>query len=200
MGRFDEGVLEAKRSLELDPFSPFSRDFAEWTCRLARHYDLAIQLARKSLELTPESPWAHFDLAQAYEGRGQSDEAIQEYLKAEERFGMSQERLAELREAYQKSGAKGYWRKSLELCEQEIRQPRKSAGTSGFGHCDYMQHVHVAAIQVRLGNYDAAFADLEQAYKNRNAYILDLNADTVWDPVRSDPRFRDLTRRMGLPH
>lgn len=114
-------------------------------------------------------------------------------------FGMSQDRLAELRKAYQKSGAKGYWRKSLDLCEQE-RQPRKFASPSGFGHCDYMQHVDAAAIQIRLADYDAAFAYLEQACKNRNAYILYINADPVWEPIRSDPRFRDLVRRMGLAH
>jgi TolB-like protein/DNA-binding winged helix-turn-helix (wHTH) protein/thioredoxin-like negative regulator of GroEL len=198
VGRSDEGVAEAKRSLELDPFPQFTRDFAEWACYLARHYDLAIQLSRKSVELTPESPWAHFDLAQTYEHTGQSDEAIQEYLKAEEFFGISQERLAELRKAYQKSGAKGYWRKSLELCQQEIRQQQKFA--SGFGYCDYMQNEDAAAIQVRLGDYDAAFAYLEKGYANHDGYILYLNANPVWDPIRSDPRFRDLVHRMGLAH
>ncbi|HEV8075621.1 MAG TPA: tetratricopeptide repeat protein [Candidatus Acidoferrum sp.] len=200
VGRYDEGAVEAKRSLELDPLSQFTRDLAEWACYLARHYDLAIQQSRRSLELSPESPWAHFDLGQTYEQTGRSDEAIQEYLKAEELFGMSQNRLAELRNAYHQSGAKGYWRKSLEFCELAIRQPRKFASVSGFGHCDYMQYVDAAAIEVRIGNYDAAFADLERAYTSHDAYILYLNADTGWNPIRSDPRFRDLTRRMGLAH
>jgi len=200
VGRFGEAVLEAKRSLELDPFSQFTRDYAEWACYLARRYDLAIQLSRKSVELTPLSPWAHFDLAQAYEGKGQSDEAIREYLMAEELFGLSQDRLAELRKAYKQSGAKGFWRKTLELCELGIRQPRKFASPSGFGYCDYMQHVDAAAIEVRLGNPDAAFRYLEQAYANHDAYIVYLNANQVWNPIRSDPRFHDLTRRMGLAH
>jgi TolB-like protein/DNA-binding winged helix-turn-helix (wHTH) protein/tetratricopeptide (TPR) repeat protein len=200
VGRYDEAVAEAKRSLELDPLSQFTRDFAEWGCYLAHHYDLAIQLSLRSLELSPESPWAHFDLAQTYEQTGRSDEAIHEYLKAQEYFGMRQDRLAELRKAYEQSGAKGYWRKTLELCELGIRQPRKFASVSGFGYCDYMQPVDSAAIQVRLGDYDAAFADLERAYTSHNGYILYLNANAVWDPIRSDPRFRDLTRRMGLAH
>ena len=200
VGRSDEAVAEAKRSLELDPLSQFTRDFAEWACYLARHYDLAIQQSRRSLELSPESPWAHFDLAQTYQQTGRSDEAIQEYLKAEELFGMSQNRLAELRKAYHQSGTKGYWRKSLELCELGIRQPRKFASPSGFGHCDYMEDVDAAAIEVRIGDYDAAFADLERASTSHNAYILYLNADQGWDPIRSDPRFHDLTRRMGLAH
>jgi tetratricopeptide (TPR) repeat protein len=145
--------------------------------------------------------WVHnYDLGQTYEQTGRSDEAIQEYQKAEELFGMSQDRLAELQKAYQQSGAKGYWRKSLELCKLGIRQPRKFASPSGFGHCDYMQLADAAAIEVRIGDYDAAFADLERAYTSHNAYILYLNADTHWNPIRSDPGFRDLTRRMGLAH
>jgi tetratricopeptide (TPR) repeat protein len=199
VGRFEESVAEAKRALELDPFSQFTRDFAEWACYLARRYDLAFEQSRKSVEIAPNFPWPHYDLGQAYEQTGRSDEAIQEYLKSEELFGMSKDRLAELRKAYQQSGAKGYWRKSLEFCEQQIHQPRRLSVT-GFGHCDYMQHADAAAIEVRLRDYDAAFAFLEQAYTNRNAYILYLNADQVWDPIRSDPRFRDLTRRMGLAH
>ncbi len=200
VGRSEEGVAEAKRALELDPFSQFTRDWAEWACYLARRYDLAIEQSRRSLEFSPGSAWAHYDLGQAYEQTGRSDEAIQEYLKAEELFGMTQDRLAELRKAYHQSGAKGYWRKSLELCELGIRRPRKFASASGFGHCDYMQLVDAAAIEVRIGDYDAAFADLERAYTSHNAYILYLNANQGWDPIRSDPRFRDLTRRMGLAH
>ncbi|HET7106809.1 MAG TPA: winged helix-turn-helix domain-containing protein [Candidatus Acidoferrum sp.] len=200
VGRPDEGVAEARKSLELDPLSQFTRDFAEWACYLARRYDLAIQLSRKSVDLTTESPWAHFDLAQTYEHTGQSGEAIQKYLKAEELFGMSSERLTALRKAYQYSDAKGYWSKSMELCRQAFRQPRKLATMSGFGHCDYMQNVDLAAIQVRLGEYDAAFAYLEKAYTNHDGYILYLNANAIWDPIRSDPRFRDLIRRLGLPH
>ena len=63
-----------------------------------------------------------------------------------------------------------------------------------------MKHIDAAAIQVRLGHHDAAFLYLEQAYANHDAYIVYLNANQVWDPIRSDPRFRDLTRRMGLAH
>jgi len=199
-GRVEEGVAEAKRALELDPFSEFTRDFTEWACYLARRYELTVEQSRKSLELSPEFPWAPFDLGQAYEGMGRSDEAIQAYLKAEEVFGMNQDRLAELRKVYQQFGAKGYWRKTLELCEREFRQPRKFASVSGFGYCDYMQNVDAAKIQVRLGDHDAAFRYLEKADRNRDADILYLNADSRWDALRSDPRFRDFVRRLGLPH
>jgi tetratricopeptide (TPR) repeat protein len=56
MGRFDEGIGEAKRSLELDPFAQFTLDFNQWAFYLARQYDLTLQQSKKALELAPEFP------------------------------------------------------------------------------------------------------------------------------------------------
>src|SRR5262249_32034009 len=129
VGRFDESTAEARRSLELDPFSQSSMDFAEWALYLARRYDLVVQQSRKSLELAPEFPWPHFDLGLVYERTGRVSEAIQEFMKAEELLGMSQDRLAELQKMYQQFGEKGYWRKILAFCREASKQPRKFAGT-----------------------------------------------------------------------
>jgi tetratricopeptide (TPR) repeat protein len=107
MGRFDESIAEARRSLELDPFSQFSMDFAEWVFYLARHFDLSVEQSRKLIELAPELPWAHYDLGQVYERAGRVSEAVQEFMKAEELFGMSQDRLAELRKGVDTPSVKG---------------------------------------------------------------------------------------------
>ena len=199
MGRFDESVAEAKRSLELDPFSPTTMDFAGWAFFLARRYDLILQQSRKSLELAPEFPWAHYNLAQVYERTGRGSEAVQEFMKAEELFGMSQDRLAVLRKVYRQSGEKGFWRTILEFCQEQSKHPRKFASTSGYGLGDYMQTAEVAAVQVRLGEFNAAFESLERGYANHEAQLVYLKVDPYWDDIRSDPRFRDLVRRVGLP-
>jgi tetratricopeptide (TPR) repeat protein len=199
MGRFDESVAEAKRSLELDPFSEFTKDFAEWAFYLSRRYELTIQQSERSFELAPEFPWAQYDLGQAYELTGRSNEAIEAFIKADEIFGMTPERLAEVRKAFRESGAKGYWRKTLSFCLEASRHPRKFASKSGCGYCDYAQHADVAAMQLRVGELDAVFAWLEKAYTSHDATLMYLNADPRWDPIRSDPRFADLVRRIGLP-
>lgn len=198
MGRVDEATAEARRSLELDPFSIFTMDFTEWPLYFARRYDLTVQQSRKSLELAPEFPWAHYDLGLVYERTGRAREAIQEFMKAEELLGMSQDRLAELRKAYQKSGEKGYWRKSLEFCRKASTEARKFASTSGYGSCDYIQNADMAAMQVRLGDFNAAFESLESGYTKHEAGLVYLKVDPRWDDLRSDPRFQNLLRRVGL--
>jgi tetratricopeptide (TPR) repeat protein len=197
MGRFDESMAEAKRSLELDPFSEVTTDFAEWAFLLARRYDLTIQQAKKSIEVAPEFPWAHYELGWAYERTGRTGEAVQELMKAEELFGMSQERLAELRKAYHESGEKGYWRKMLEFCREASKQSRTFGSPSGYGSIDYFQNAEVAWVQVRLGEFNTAFETLERALEKHDTNIIYLKVDPFWDAIRPDPRFQNLLRRMG---
>ena len=198
MGRFDESAAAAKRSLDLDPFSETTMDFGEWAFYLGRHYDLAIEQSRKSFELAPEFPWPHYILGLIYEWTGQHREAIEEYTKMQELFGLSQNRLTELRMAYRQSGEKGYWRKTLEFCQEASKGQRKFASSSGFGWCDYMRYQDVAAVQVRLGQFDAAFQSLEKAYTKHEAELIYLKIQPEWDGVRPDPRFQSLLRRIGL--
>jgi TolB-like protein/DNA-binding winged helix-turn-helix (wHTH) protein len=198
VGRTDESMAEAKRSLELDPLSEFTMDFSEWAIYLDRHYDLATEQSQKTLELAPEMPWSHYDFGQIYDATGRHREAIEEYIKAQEVFGLSPNRLAELRRAYQRSGEKGYWRKTLEFCQGASKLPRKFATASGYGFCDYVKDLYLALFHVRLGEFDAAFQSLETAYNKHETELIFLNVDPQWDGVRSDPRFQSLVRRVGL--
>ncbi|MGB8591767.1 MAG: winged helix-turn-helix domain-containing protein [Candidatus Acidiferrales bacterium] len=198
-GRPDESIAEARRSVELDPFSEITVDFAGWVFYLARHYDLTLEESRKSVELFPEFAWAHNHLSLVYEETGRIGDSVQEDMKAEQLFGMSADRLTELSKAYQQSGEKGYWRQVLAFCREASKHPRKFASISGYGWCDYVQNGDVAMLEVRVGEFNAAFESLEKVYANHEALLIYLNADPSWDAVHSDARFRDLVRRVGLP-
>ena len=198
MGRSDESVAEAKRALELDPFSEFTMDFSEWVFYLNRHYDLATEQSRKNLELAPEMPWSHYDLGQIYDATGRQRDAVEEYIKAQEIFGLSPSRLAELRTAYERSGEKGYWGKTLKFCQDASKHSRKYATVSGYGFCDYVKNLYVALFHFRLGEFDAGFQSLESAYNKHETELIHLNVDPQWDGVRSDPRFQSLVHRIGL--
>ena len=199
MGRSDESVAEAKRSMQLDPFSTFTMDFSDWVFYLNRQYDLATQQTQKTWELAgSEMQWSHYDLGQIYDATGRHQEAIEEYIKAQEVFGMSRRRLGELRTAYQQLGEKGYWRKNLEFCGEASKERRKFATASGYGFCDYVKDLYLAHFHFRLGELDAGFQALESAYTKHETEVIYLNVDPQWDDVRSDPRFQNLLRRMGL--
>ena len=199
MGRSNESVSEAKRSLQVDPFSIFTMDFTDWVFYLDRQYDLATKQTQKTWELAgSEMQWSHYDLAQIYDATGRHREAIEEYIKAQEVFGMSPRRLGELRTAYQQHGEKGYWRKNLEFCGEASKERRKFAAVSGYGFCDYVKDLILASFHFHLGELDAGFQSLESAAAKHEAEIIYLNVDPQWDSVRSDPRFQALLRRIGL--
>jgi TolB-like protein/DNA-binding winged helix-turn-helix (wHTH) protein len=198
MGRSDKSVAEAERALELDPFSVFTMDLSEWAFYLDRHYELALEKSQRNAELAPEYPFSHYDLGQIYEWTGRKREAIEEYMKAQEIFGLSPNRLAELRTVYQQSGEKAYWRMTLEFCQEASKLQRKFVTPSGYGNCDYVNYLYLALFHVRLGELDAAFQSLETAYNKHEAELIYLKVDPQWDNVRSDPRFQSLLRRIGL--
>jgi len=87
-------------------------------------------------------------------------------------FGLSQDRLTKLRSACSQSGDKGYWRKILVFCQEA-----SFASSSGYGWCDYLQNLDLAAVQARVGEFDAAFESIERAYAMHEAEPIYLNVD-----------------------
>ena len=184
-GRTDEAIAEAKLSIALDP-SPLGGDYPIWVLVLARRYDLALERTQELLELAPNYVWAHFELAQIYEQKGRAEEAAQEYLKADELFGMDPKRVAQLTEAIAKSGAQGYWRRTLENYKESAKS-------------DYVPSVLVAGACVRVGEKERAFQWLEKGFEERDDLMINLKVEPVFDGIRSDPRYEDLVRRVGIP-
>jgi TolB-like protein/DNA-binding winged helix-turn-helix (wHTH) protein len=185
-GRTEEAIAEAKLSIGLDP-SPLSGGYPIWVFILARRYDLAVKRAQELLELAPNFVWVHYNLALIYEQTGRVEEAAQEFLKADELFGMESKRIAQLKEAFAKSGARGYWRLRLE----NYSESEKSK---------YVPSVMVAEVCVRVGDKECAFHWLEKGFEERDNLMINLKVEPVFDGIRSDPRFQDLVRRVGIPH
>jgi TolB-like protein/DNA-binding winged helix-turn-helix (wHTH) protein/Tfp pilus assembly protein PilF len=184
-GRTEEAIAEAKLSLALSP-SPSEWDYPIWVFLLARRYDLASERTQELLEMAPNYAWGHFELARIYEQQGKLEEAAQESLRADELFGTDPKKVAQLKEAMAKSGAQGYWRRTLE----NYRESAKSR---------YVPSVLVSEACVRVGDKDSAFEWLERGFEERDDLMIDLKAEPVFDGLRSDPRFQDLIRRVGIP-
>jgi TolB-like protein/DNA-binding winged helix-turn-helix (wHTH) protein len=184
-GRTEEAIAEAKLSIGLDP-SPLSGDYPIWVLILARRYDLALERAQALVDLAPNYAWVHFDLGLIYEQTGRAEEAAKESLKADELFGTDPKRLAQLKEAIAKSGAQGYWRRTLENYKESAKS-------------QYVPSVMVAEACVRVGDKECAFRWLEKGFEERDDLMINLKVEPVFDRIRTDPRYQELVRRVGIP-
>jgi Tfp pilus assembly protein PilF len=188
MGRFDEAITELQKAVELDPFSAILNANLGYALYQARRHDDAIVQLRKVLEIAPNFGPVHPRLSASYEEKGMYEEAIAEmenvtqgdpaYLEPKE--------LAMLRQAYAVSGMRGYRQKRLELLKHHAKQR-------------YIWPWVIARMPARLGDKDQAFEWLEKAYEARDEWVRFVRVDPAFDNLRSDPRYADLLRRMGLP-
>jgi serine/threonine protein kinase/Tfp pilus assembly protein PilF len=186
VGRTHESLVESLRALELDPLSLPLNAHLGWHYLYARQYDQAVEQCRKTSEMDPNYPQAHDFLAGAYEQKGMYEEAITEFQKAINLSGDSSHIKAELGHAYAIAG-KG--EEALKIID-ELKGPSKET---------YISPYDVAAIYVGLGQKDQAFEWLQKASEDRSDWLRYLKVDPRLDPLRLDPRFADLVRRVGLP-
>ena len=148
---------------------------------------MAIEQLRKTLDIEPTFAHAHWFLGMAYLRKGAFAEAIAEFQRAITLSPNITQYKAGLGHAYARAGKSAEARKLL----SELKEASKRRYVSW---CDF------AAIYAGLGEKDQAFAFLEKAYEQRDAKLFIWGKGSpVLDPLRSDSRFADLLRRIGLP-
>jgi len=185
-GRREESLRASLRALELDPLSTQMGAHLAWHYLMARQYDEAIQACRKTLEIQPESIETLAFLGRAYAAKGSHREAIAEFRKVTELSQANPAYLADLALGYAQAGRR---REALALLDH-VEQLSRQRYVSGY---------EVTPAYAALGEKDEAFKWLEEAYEDRTGWIVNLRLDFRLDPLRSDPRFQDLLRRMNFP-
>ena len=143
--------------------------------------------------------YLHVIRAESFLERGMERQAVEEYIQSESFGGASPEAVARLKSAYEMSGIKGYWQKSVDLEEDKYRKESDEARRAG----KYVSPLQLAKLYARLEDWDKTFAALETCFQNRDENLLFLRVESVrgaspWRGIRSDPRFLSLLRRMGL--
>jgi TolB-like protein len=186
-------LAELRAAVGLDPVNLLVRAEAAEMCYWIRDYAQSLEYASQTLELDPSFPRAHFVLGRVYEAQGRIDEAITEY----ERAGMiTTGEATAARRAVERSGAAGYhrWALTVRLGGMGDR-PTSGASAAQVGDRPFFR----ARIYARLGEVDKAMRCLERSYEERECLLVLLKAQEWWDPLRSDARFEDLVRRVGIP-
>jgi serine/threonine-protein kinase len=193
MGRHQEAIAEMKKSLDLDPLSLPLNTLMANTYFWAGEYEQSALQFKHTVDLDPTFPMAHFFYVDLLAETGKYEQAIEQAQKGELVAGASPEEAAasaqELRRAIQAGGPRGYWHKNLELTLKELHE----AGAH------YFPALAVALAYAKVGDNDKALEWLERSYAERDGNLTLIRSYPQFKSVHGDPRFRALTRRIGLP-
>jgi len=186
LARFDEALLEVRRAQQLDPLSLYTSVNAGWTFYFVRQYDRAVEQCQQALELDANSDGAHACLGQSYRAKGMREQAISESERAVALSGRVPARVVGLARIYAEFGKRAEAKKLLEELHERARH-------------GYVSPYYLAMIHTALGEQQQALAALDQGYAERDRYLTWLNVDDAFDPLRKEPHFQDLLRRIGFP-
>jgi TolB-like protein/Flp pilus assembly protein TadD len=187
LGRVDEALAEMRRAQKLNPLSIIIRTHLGLMLYRGRRYDEAIEQLRRTLEMEPDFAAAHYFLAWAYEQKGMYAETVRHLQRALTVSPSSPDRVGALGHAHAVFKRKERARKAL----KELHKLSERRFVSAY---DF------AIIHIGLGEADQAFQWLERACEERSfSMLMSLKAEPKLDWLRSDARFQDLLRRVGLP-
>jgi TolB-like protein/DNA-binding winged helix-turn-helix (wHTH) protein/Tfp pilus assembly protein PilF len=179
----DQAIAEIKRAQELDPLNMVMNIDVGEILLFARHTDEAISALRQAIEMDPARANAHWALGMAYEAKAMYADCVAEHLEEFRLNGETAETIAELRKAFESSGIEGFWRRRL----AQLKARR--------GYTEPFEFVN---LYLSLGDKEQVLAWLEKAYRDRNPFMVGIKSSPRADMLRSDPRYDDLVRRVGL--
>jgi TolB-like protein/Tfp pilus assembly protein PilF len=182
MGRLPDAISEMQLALQLDPISSRALHSSAYVYYYARQYDRALLQMQRASTFRHEPPVLIFRLAVIYVEKGMYEEAIQQFQK----LGDQPHALGHMGNAYARMGREA---EALDT----IFQLQKHVQNTGIGRYE------IALVYAGLGKKDEAFLWLEKSFAARDKGLIYLKIDPCLDPLRSDPRFQDLVRRVGLP-
>lgn len=194
LGRLTESLQEAEQGRRLDPLSLPNITLVWRTYYNGHQYDKAMEVCREALDMDPTFVRARERLVTILEQKGDFEKAIKEHRQVRllhgENRGKAEREADSLQEALARDGSRGYWLEKLKWFSSAKSLP---------GTTPYSDVIDFARIQTHLGNKEEAFLSLQKACDLRVPYLIwVLPGDPAFDPIRSDPRYRELLRCIGV--
>jgi tetratricopeptide (TPR) repeat protein len=183
LGRHKEAIKEVKTARDLDPLSPRFMANVGWLLYRARSYDQALEELEKAIELYPEHGNNYVYAAEVYLALDRYEEALTACQRTEEITG--EEPIILMAFVYAKRDNR---EEAVKFLTKIIEESKKT----------YISPSRIAPIYGFLGDSDQAFALLEKAYSEKDNYLTYIKIDPMYDPLRADPRFQALLKRMNL--
>jgi serine/threonine-protein kinase len=178
-----EAIALADRAIALDPLNPFASWTKEYVLYMARQYDEVIEQHKRTIELDPNFFYADSWVGTAYRERGMLKEALEEYMKVQKQ--MPEQPLFGLAALY---GRTGRQREAKSILRDVINDSKKR----------YVSPTGIAFVYIALGEKDLAFDWLDRAYEAHDTFLNGLKTDVRFDPIRSDPRYTVLLKKLGF--
>lgn len=185
LGRKEEALVQIRLAQDLDPLSVSTQVTSGFVSYFVRDYDQAVEECRKALELDPNSSGAYDCMGAGYLAKGMYEEALAASQKAAKLSNDDPARLVGLGRAYA-------------LAERKSDALRVLGQLQQISRRGYLPPYFLASVYASLGEKEQAFASLESSVAQRDVFLAWLKVDSGMDPLRSDPRFAGLLRRVGF--
>ncbi len=185
VGHHDEAIAEVKRALEIEPLDLTMQANLARVYLWGRYPDLALEQAKKAHDLEPSFGIGRLILGFVYNGKGMYDDTIKLSDAPLQSDPNNQHMLLIRGYAYAKTGR----RREAEEVIRTFREIEKS---------QYVVHGFIAAILGALGDREKAFAELDNGVEQHDSWIKWIKSDPMFDPLRNDPRFNEILKRLNL--
>jgi len=185
-GQFERSIEEMKIALDMEPFDIVFGDTHAWAYFAAGQNDRALELTKKFYDLEPNHPSGRYFAAKVYNGIGMHSEALEICERALELDSNDERMISQAGVAYVRSG-------------RLDRAHEMAMRLEDLGKTQFVSPYGQAAVQVALGDQNKAFALLEKSFQVQDWWLYRLKVDPQFVPLRDDPRYTDLLKRLDLP-
>ncbi len=186
LGRHAESAEEMRRAREVDPLSPIMHALSGRLMYQARQYDSALEHLKNALAIDSDFWVVHMFLGGVYE-RSKCSIKPERNIRRRSSFPPATRKPSHVADiSWRNSGQRAEAEEAIRILKELSKQK-------------YVPPYNIAIVHNGLGEVDAALGWLEKAYETRDVRLTFLAVEPKWDPMRSDPRFQALLRRLALP-